>query len=118
MELEKKKIKPIKKCVMGPAIRYHSVKLPVGTGIEKEGEEGQEESQLVEEIMKLEDGHENESAPPLPPLQLKKVDGESQGELFERTFISFSSEIVLKKTFEKFKGNTTKPVERRCALTK
>ena len=100
----------MKKQVLGPSIRYHSVLMP------NVAAKDAEESELIEEISKLEDGQENESAPPLPPLP-KNVAAEDSSDLFERTFISFSNDDLFKKVFEKVKGTAKPPEKRICALT-
>jgi len=103
MELEKKKAKPTKKKVLGDFIRYHSVAMPTIDPKKKPSVGDQ-----------LEDGIEtDDDAPPLPSLPAES------GEKHSRTFLSFSNDELLKKTFESLKAPKRKPRQNRyCALTK
>jgi hypothetical protein len=113
MELEKKKTKPVRNIVSGPTIRYHSVAMPRVKKMESPAKPT-ENKRLVE---LLEDGEEKASAPPLPPLPKLEEDGE-ESNVYERTFISFSDDKLLKEVFKRGEPKPEVPKKRVCALTR
>lgn len=115
LELEKKKTKPTKNVVSGPKIRYHSVTMPRVLKSKKSGNDNEEQVDL---LRLWEDGEEKDSAPVPPPVPKLEEEAENVGgNAYERTFISFSDEDLMKKYFPTY----PKPVRRksrRCALTR
>nr|CAD7461510.1 unnamed protein product [Timema tahoe] len=113
LEMEKKKLRPVKKSYEGPIINFHSMRMPLILEVKRDEspitvDEGEETSQRK-------DTKENDDVYNYL-LKQEQSFKENAGEFCERTFITFSDETLYKSTFPKIQPVI--PERKVCPITK